>query len=40
VLLNEKLVEIVEKYVKKGSKLHIEGKLEPANTARTEATGG
>ena len=28
VVQNEKLVEIVEKYVKKGSKLHIEGKLE------------
>lgn len=38
-LKGEKLVEIVEKYVKKGSKLHIEGKLETRNTARTEATG-
>ena len=27
-VLNEKLVEVVEKYVKKGSKLYIEGQLE------------
>jgi single-strand DNA-binding protein len=27
-VLNEKLVEIVERYVKKGSKLYIEGQLE------------
>src|SRR5277367_6797208 len=28
VVQNEKLVEIVAKYVKKGSKVHVEGKLE------------
>jgi len=35
-VLNEKLVEVVEKYVKKGSKLYIEGQLETRKWADKE----
>jgi single-strand DNA-binding protein len=38
VVKNENLVGIVEKYVKKGSKVHVEGKLETRKWTTKEGT--